>query len=1766
MLETISKLFSGSKEEPSTGSSDGQPQVAAAAAPALDPASPEWLSYYAKVAPPEISRWVNPEDGSGSIPYAKLVENLNTLNIPAVPMKAFSPETAEEVASRSASKASGGYVRAASLKQPRGRSVNSAQRSASEAPRELNGAGQLAAQASSGLGARGDSRLRSASIASGVPFSGAAHTPQGPASRLHSDAPSEPALCLPVTSTIRSYVGPVADVRGPITGMRIGELSRPGPNSQVPPNYVEVVNSCHVQPHGVPSTFQLRTEGSMQDGASAGTPAAGISAPVVATTSDALVQVRGAAPASNGPFHKPPPIFLQPVTAQTPTAGAGQEGSESLSATKGVVYKLGQYVWSEEDIKAGTGNKPDSPLDPLVRQICSGAIFPKVLGAEEPADETQAQPAEAQPVQQPAINIEEVIPATALTIEELGIPSIVNFCKSKRADLEKMTDAAVAVREDTENQESLSNKGGKGGLCSVSRLSKGAVVFVELPVITADVSATGLWPSFQNLTDDQKAVLEKLEGSAADLTNTEALTCVLHCKNAGALASAAAFQEFYGKMKLNAHCLSRGRGWALYPRAARVKHSCRPNVTYRNLDGLLVVFALEDIEAGAPLTMSYIDQLYLPTEERRKRVLATKRIFCQCTRCVDTCQKERKILCPECRPVKLRFTEDREAREAAQKQSELAVRVRPMLPPLPEGDDECAASERSASDGQEVLDTERPAQPVLKNSSSFDKSCHSSDYEGGEEGKSYDGCSSDCEASSDGEDELTYRLYSNAKSEKSNETEEVDSEQEESLAGEEQAAGAESADSETARQSSTTASPLSSENEASADSTRDAKQGKKAQGGKPLMSLTSCDTMGSAKLAGVSSEGGECWASSDSEVEQTSSLAGDSEKEADPEREEREREERLRAAGVPMNYCVYMGEDFWHCHTCQKTFRDEDMPSGMERYLVGKYAVLREKFGRPCPEEWNNECGKLVRTVAKVLGTEHWLYAAGQLLLSQLYLGMWMGGLVIEEVFSKAAAHAETFLEFAKRSVPEALSTDAAPLMVALLRILLFNGKGKEFLDWTERRGALTVIRESLGKWDEVYAAFATAYLYVKKEVEQGNEPGLATLHRYAHASQYSLALDAKYYEDIENARRAKIVEAEEAARLKEEEARRRGAERRRRIAQAKQNIAALKAAPPLAAPKIAKDVTMTHPEGIVQQFLKKNAVPGHEEPAARAARLTKRGGADVTTPDWESCATNAELAAHVAYDEAKRLQQLAVEGRYPASLAAHMGKPGSANGTYLPLLMLADPLQARAEQRRQLRETMMLLERERRRRERIAGALRDPNEDDEDALDFEDDESDSGEPLQQEAPETEEKEEGFIYRIPGMHGTAPGEYVTISQLNHTKDGRYPPIPFFKSFFYVDHEARKLGNDQKDMSAVTVIGCGSGGPPPLSYDELKDIEGFKEVYLQKEDEEYRQELQARVNYRLAQKTAEAAAALQASKGKKEAKAVTLFRECMGEPVVAEVKQRFLDGKGLRERERNTTAALLAVTNDAVREMTLHEVETRRRIEQFQEAARQEHQKALQGPALHAVDPEHAGQRTVDGIAFQVGSDEERQAIMANEADNKLRPVVLTAKQEVLYQLEGNEIQQFVGGALSSMSLENGGKAVWDVRPVAEPLQRASDTSGLVEPSEEAHVMEQEAMPKDMSPPSPQDVALKLKPLDFSHIPPPLGGTLPSLDSAFSLSHSQYKLVHRHGLPAAGAGVAGASLEVAPELHFEVARPYGSSLAQSGNFSFQAGTAHLNGTI
>ncbi|CAG7833527.1 unnamed protein product [Allacma fusca] len=90
---------------------------------------------------------------------------------------------------------------------------------------------------------------------------------------------------------------------------------------------------------------------------------------------------------------------------------------------------------------------------------------------------------------------------------------------------------------------------------------------------------------------------------------------------------------------------------ALYFETSAMSHSCDPNVEYwvdENYNQTLV--AVRPIKVGEVLTISFMDELvFLPTPERRRRILENFNIWCKCNRCEDPTEFRTNFSSPVCR-------------------------------------------------------------------------------------------------------------------------------------------------------------------------------------------------------------------------------------------------------------------------------------------------------------------------------------------------------------------------------------------------------------------------------------------------------------------------------------------------------------------------------------------------------------------------------------------------------------------------------------------------------------------------------------------------------------------------------------------------------------------------------------------------------------------------------------------------------------------------------------------------------------------------------------------------------------------------------------------------------------------------------------------------------------------------------------------------------------------------------------------------------------
>ncbi|KAL8431532.1 hypothetical protein Efla_000578 [Eimeria flavescens] len=1274
-----------------------------------------WMSHFAAVAPDHIKRWMNPEDGSGDIPYEQLVENLQQFNIPA----------------RHVSQYTVGQLLGVEPLLPEGvpspdRQLSSG--SAADTPKYLPRPHKLGVQAAAYLGEKQDPSFTQV---------------------------------IPVRAVTKAFVGPVREKVGPISGQPCKLLKRPTQHSEVPPDYVEVVGSKQVSPIGCDMYIPSRqsSEVSAVAGAAAG-----------ALRSDSLC-------------HKPPPIYLQPlVQHKAEEQTGGYQGSHSTAGSIAaaefiasiprrapgkvdltsihtkedkdiydasklpVVYTMGSYVWSKEQAERGEAARAELPaVDACFSRLCEEAFAPKPAAASPEAEEEKE---------------EEKTAAEPF----MGVSEIIERCKKARDQLAAFADSVVELRE-------APSVGGRG-LFSTAEIKKGQLVFVELPLLTCDTEMEKMWSTFSSLTEEQKAALEKLEGFASDLSKEESLWCILTARANKRIDLAKPFKLFFARIKRNAHGVPTQGRWAVYPKAAMVNHSCEPNVTYRNLDGLLVYFAVRDIRPGDMITMTYVDQLYASAAFRSKRLQEIKCFSCACTRCKNMDEKERRMLCPTCRPVKLKIV-DPEAGLPTSPASEEVEEEKQQEEVKKEEKEEEVQSDAYSTQGE--LDSNKGGGPVPSSEDEQLSEQAASEAESGSCAMSETGASASESVDAAGSD-LGEGVF----------------------ASDEDTQGC--SDSDSASNHGMQDGLSDGEPRKLGTSSLDLKK-KLGSAGSLTLSICTMEASGSK-----STEWGPV--ASDEERSECSLDGVEAAVEPSP------------SSKPPKGYCQRDSDGTWVCYTCMGRFSDSELPIGMEAYFERLYLQLQTRFNLPTTPQWTVDVGSLIKSIEVVLGTQHWLYAACNLLLAQLYLGQWAGGMIRDSIFDRSLQHAEAFISFVESTAREALHVDAAPLIASLLRVLLFNGRWSVFEQWVER-GRLEFVKDCLGAWDETSVSFSEAHKYLLACREKGELPQLSVLHRFAHTSQHSIVEAAKKIEEKKAAAEKAAEEAARAKLRKMQEEQKRLQALREKNERLKAHIARLKAE--AAARQKVKDVTGSHPEGVLGKFM--------------------LAGVD------DSLAYDASKAAQKAYQYAKQMQEEAIQGKQlcPGHLAgdfAYLPPEGIMPSKYLPLIMLDDPLRAIPEKSRQAR-----MRRAQAARERTLLEERVARED----LDFEEDESVVEADMQGEAADSSSSscfnnnsELTMVYRVPGLPGTAPGEFVNVSQLMHDETGQHEPLPLFKSFFYIDSGERKRNAKFQEGSGSLVVLGSSASPPVLSHEKLEDIEAAKHNYLHAERQQFEKDVRAGV--------------------------------------------------------------------------------------------------------------------------------------------------------------------------------------------------------------------------------------------------------------------------------------------------------------------------------
>ena len=99
---------------------------------------------------------------------------------------------------------------------------------------------------------------------------------------------------------------------------------------------------------------------------------------------------------------------------------------------------------------------------------------------------------------------------------------------------------------------------------------------------------------------------------------------------------------------LNSHAMGPTHT-AIFPAAARVSHSCQPNLLFRGAGRTLTYTALTDIPVGRVLSFSYLSEAELvqATALRRAALQSSKLFHCTCPRCVGP-DRAAPMPCPAC--------------------------------------------------------------------------------------------------------------------------------------------------------------------------------------------------------------------------------------------------------------------------------------------------------------------------------------------------------------------------------------------------------------------------------------------------------------------------------------------------------------------------------------------------------------------------------------------------------------------------------------------------------------------------------------------------------------------------------------------------------------------------------------------------------------------------------------------------------------------------------------------------------------------------------------------------------------------------------------------------------------------------------------------------------------------------------------------------------------------------------------------------------------
>jgi len=158
--------------------------------------------------------------------------------------------------------------------------------------------------------------------------------------------------------------------------------------------------------------------------------------------------------------------------------------------------------------------------------------------------------------------------------------------------------------------------------------------------------------SWEGLTPEQRSLLDGFESHVGLATEYDRQRFALsefevaELEERGIPANKDCLLRYWMVQRVNAHRFDFGT--ALFARASKASHSCRPNCRAIEQDGAIELWTLRELAAGEHIFISYIqeeDELLADTELRRRHLWDKFCFVCQCKRCCEP-DPSRCFRCP----------------------------------------------------------------------------------------------------------------------------------------------------------------------------------------------------------------------------------------------------------------------------------------------------------------------------------------------------------------------------------------------------------------------------------------------------------------------------------------------------------------------------------------------------------------------------------------------------------------------------------------------------------------------------------------------------------------------------------------------------------------------------------------------------------------------------------------------------------------------------------------------------------------------------------------------------------------------------------------------------------------------------------------------------------------------------------------------------------------------------------------------------------------